>query len=130
MKVALAPSMKRRRSWRLRTQIDVGLDVSESETRQATLLTAVNTAVRAFLGGVRVRLREHGRMTVAWAEGMDMATAVETYGGTIVESLDRNHPTLVIGDVKEQPLAASFCTQPGRDGRAASSRKQGIGWRN
>ena len=35
-------------------QIDVGVGVSESETRQAMLLTAVNTAVRAFLGGVRV----------------------------------------------------------------------------
>ena len=45
-------------------------------------------------------------MAVAWADGMDMATAVETYGGTIVESLDRNHPTLVVGDMKEQPLGS------------------------
>ena len=47
-------------------QIDVGVGVGESETRQAMLLTAVNTAVRAFLGGVRVRLREHGRLGVSW----------------------------------------------------------------
>ena len=87
-------------------QIDVGVGVSESETRQAMLLTAVNTAVRAFLGGVRVRLREHGRVGVSWADGMDMATAVETYGGEIVESLDRDHPTLVVGDVKEQPVGS------------------------
>ena len=78
-------------------QIDVGVGVRESETRQAMLLTAVNAAVRAFLGGVRVRLGEQGRMDVAWADGMDMANAVETYGGEIVESLDRNHPTLVVG---------------------------------
>ena len=87
-------------------QIDVGFGVGESETRQAMLLTAVNTAVRAFLGGVRVRLREHGRVGVSWVEGMDMATAIETYGGEIVESLDRDHPTLVVGDVMEQPVGS------------------------
>ena len=41
-------------------QIDVGLGVSASETRRAMLLTAVNVASRAFLGGVRVRLHENG----------------------------------------------------------------------
>ena len=87
-------------------QIDAGVGISESETRQAMLLTAVNTAVRAFPGGVRVRLRENGRMGVSWADGMDMATAVETNGGEIVESLDRDHPTLVIGDVREQPVGS------------------------
>ena len=87
-------------------QIDVGVGVGKSETRQAMLLTAVNTAVRAFLGGVRVRLRENGRVGVSWVEGMDMATAIETYGGEIVESLDRDHPTLVIGDVMEQPVGS------------------------
>ena len=45
-------------------------------------------------------------MGVAWADGMDMATAVETYGGEIVETLDRDQPTLVIGDVKEQPVGS------------------------
>ena len=87
-------------------QIDVGIGVSKSETRQTMLLTAVNAAVRAFLGGVRVRLGENGRIGVAWADGRDMATAVATYGGEIVESLDRDHPTLVVGDVKKQPVGS------------------------
>ena len=87
-------------------QIDVGVGVGDSETLQAILLTAVNTAARAFLGGVRVRLREHGRMAVAWADGMEVATAVESYGGEIVESLDRDHPTLVVGHVNEQPVGS------------------------
>ena len=87
-------------------QIDVGVGVAESETRQAMLLTAVNTAVRAFLGGVRVRLREHGRVGVSWVQGMDIATAVETYGGEIVESLDHDHPTLVVGEVREEPVGS------------------------
>ena len=84
-------------------QIDVGVGVSESETRQAMLVTAVNAASRAFLGGVRVHLHENGPMGVGWVSGMDMASAVEKYGGEIVESLDCEHPTLVIGNVVEQP---------------------------
>ena len=87
-------------------QIDVGVGVSESETRQAMLITAVNAASRAFLGGVRVRLHENGPMGVGWVAGMDMATAVETYGGENVESLGCEHPTLVIGNVDEQPLGS------------------------
>ena len=87
-------------------QIDVGVGLGESPTRQAMLLTAVNAAVRAFLGGVRVCLREHGRVRVSWVEGMDMAAAIENYGGEIVESLDRNYPTFVIGDVREQPVGS------------------------
>ena len=84
-------------------QIDVGVDVSESETRQAMLVTAVNAASRAFLGGVRVRLPDNRLMGVGWARGMDMATTVKTYGGEIVESLECEYPTLVIGKVVEQP---------------------------
>ena len=87
-------------------QIDVGAGVSGSETRQAMLLTAVNVATRAFLGGVRVRLHENGPMGVGWVAGMDIATAVETYGGQIVESLDCEHPTLVIGNVDEQQVGS------------------------
>ena len=87
-------------------QIDVGVGVGESETRQAMLITAVNAASRAFLGGVRVRLHENGPMGVGWVAGMDMATAVETYGGEIVESLGCEHPTLVIGNVYQQPLGS------------------------
>ena len=87
-------------------QINVGRGVSESETRQAMLLTAVNVASRAFLGGVRVRLHENGPMGVGWAKGMDMTTAVGTYGGEIVESLDCEHPTLVIGNVDEQSIGS------------------------
>ena len=87
-------------------QIDVGVGVCESETRQAMLVTAVNAASRAFLGGVRVHLHENGPMAVGWVGGMDMAKAAETYGGELVESLDCEHPTLVIGNVDGQPLGS------------------------
>ena len=87
-------------------QIDVGVGVHKSETRQAMLVTAVNAASRAFLGGVRVRLHENKPMGVAWAGKVDMATAVETYGGEIVETLDCEYPTLVIGSVDEAPVGS------------------------
>ena len=87
-------------------QIDVGVGVSESATRQAMLLTAVNAASRAFLGGVRVRLHQNGPVRVGWGEGMDIATAVKAYGGEIVESLDSQHPTLVIGIVAEESVGS------------------------
>ena len=85
-------------------QIDVGVGVRDSETRQAMLVTAVNAACRAFLGGVRVRLHENKPMRVAWAGEMDMAATVRAYGGEIVESLGSEHPTLVIGNVDEAPI--------------------------
>ena len=87
-------------------QIDVGDGVIGSETRQAMLLTAVNAARRAFIGGVRVRLRNNGPMSVRWVEKLDVAASVEAFGGEIVESLDCKHPTLVIGNVAEQPLGS------------------------
>ena len=87
-------------------QIDVGGGVTESRTRQAMLLTAINAARRAFLGGVRVRLRDDGPIGAMWAEGRGLANSVEYFGGTIVVSLDRRFPTLVIGDVADVPLGS------------------------
>ncbi len=84
-------------------QIDVGSGIAESETRQAMLLTTINAAHRAFIGGVRVRLQEEGQMSLGWAEGLKVSKAVEAYGGKIVESLEFEHPTLVIGYVNEKP---------------------------
>lgn len=87
-------------------QVEVGIDVSESETRQAMLLTAFNVASRAFLGGVHVLLHENGQLCAGWAKGMHVAAAVEKYGGAIVESLDPRHPTLVIGDVQGKSVGS------------------------
>ena len=87
-------------------QIDVGREVSDSPTRQAMLLTAVNAGRRAFLGGVRVRIRADAPMSVRWAGGKDLAASVEAFGGKCVESLDDDYPTLVIGDVKDHSPGA------------------------
>ena len=85
-------------------QVDVGEGVNESNTRQAMLLTAVNAASRAFVGGVRVRIRgEGGRLRVRWGGGEGLAAAIQNFGGEIVESLEPQYPTLVIGDPNGRP---------------------------
>ena len=99
-------------------QIDVGKGITESLTRQAMLLTAVNTASRAFIGGVRVRLPENGPMAVPWAEGQDLATSVKAFGGDLVQSLEKEYPTIVVGDVAEHPSGSVvlFATWEGWSG--------------
>ncbi len=87
-------------------QLEVGSDVSQSETRQAMLLTAVNVASRAFLGGVRVLIHDNGQLNIGWANGTDMASAVRAFGGEVVESLDPSHPTLVIGDAQGRTIGS------------------------
>ena len=89
-------------------QVVVGGGVVDSETNQAVLLTTLNAARRAFLGGVRVRLDcDPGvPLTSRWAEQKDVTAVVQAYGCTVVESLDAEYPTLVIGRV-DQPLAGS-----------------------
>ena len=84
-------------------QIDAGEGLVESVTRQAMLLTAVNAASRAFLGGVRVRIHEDGPMSLRWAAGRNIARSVETFGGEIIDSFDDDYPTLVIGNVAVKP---------------------------
>ena len=84
-------------------QIVVGESVSESATRQAILLTAVNSASRAFLGGVWVKIQEDGPTRISWAKGYRIASAVKALGGEIVSQLDDSYPTLIIGNISEMP---------------------------
>ena len=62
-------------------QIVVGAGVCKSHTRQAALLTAVNAASRAFLGGVRVKLEEDFTFTTAWANGERASDVIPRYAG-------------------------------------------------
>lgn len=78
-------------------QIDVGPEAATSATAQAALLTAVNTAARAFLGGVFVRTTTDTVLATRWAAGQTLADAVRTYGGRMVTNLSDDRPTLVIG---------------------------------
>lgn len=79
-------------------QLDVGASVLTSRTRQAILLTAINCAKRAAPGGVRVRLAADGDCLVPWGHGELLSTLVGVYGGTLVDALSDDKPTIVIGD--------------------------------
>jgi hypothetical protein len=79
-------------------QIDVGAATLTSRTRQAALLTAVNCAKRAAPGGVRVRLAADGACLVPWRRGEALSAVVELFGGTVVDTLSDDKPTIVIGD--------------------------------
>jgi hypothetical protein len=99
-------------------QIDVGAGIEGSTTRQAMLVTIVNTASRAFLGGVHVRIADNPTLTVAWARGMTLAQAIERFGGVVVDSLENGYPTVTTGDVQGQ-LPGTIVLHPTWHGWAA-----------
>ena len=79
-------------------QVDVGPSVLANRTRQAMLVTAVNCAKRAAPGGVRLRLAVDGECIAPWGRGELLSKLVELYGGTVVDALSDDKPTIVIGD--------------------------------
>ena len=86
-------------------QVVVGAGVVDSETGQAVLLTTLNAARRAFIGGVRVRLDCDAGVALItrWADGNNVPAVVSGYDCAIVETLETGYPTLVIGSVDQPP---------------------------
>jgi hypothetical protein len=84
-------------------QVQVGRGIVSSHNPQAALLTAINTARRAFLGGVRVHIAEDPVLTVRWGEAMRLSEAVAAYGGTVVGDLTDDHPTIALGHLDPPP---------------------------
>ena len=86
-----------------RMQILVGSDVAESAVLQAVVLTAVNCAVRTFLGGVTV-VGGTGPIRVTLPPFHNLADAIEALGGCAARSAEPALPTLVIGDVQAEDI--------------------------
>ena len=86
-----------------RLQIVVGPDIAHSPVLQAALLTAVNCAVRTFLGGVTV-VGAAGPLRVVLPPFVDLEQAVPGFGGRMAREIDPEVPTLVIGDVNDVGL--------------------------
>lgn len=84
-----------------RLQVCIGADVALSPTRQAALLTVINAGSRAFLGGVHVTGDLDWTVSTAWGFGVEARDAIRDYGGTVVDSVDGDQPTVVIGTVGE-----------------------------
>lgn len=82
------------KSYRLR--ICVGANIASSPTRQAMLLTAVNTGVRCFLGGVEVQLAADAPLLVFCRDSQMVGEAVNQLGGEVVP-LDHNSTATVSG---------------------------------
>ena len=77
-------------------QIRVGSGIADDIAAQAALLTAVNTGHRAMLGGVRVVIDDNPVLSLPWACGLSLATAVTAFGGTIMDRLEPDRPTLLV----------------------------------
>jgi hypothetical protein len=78
-------------------QVAVGPEIDDQPAAQAALATAVNVGRRAYHGGVHVRLQTDPRLDTGWTAGLTASELVSRYGGTIVNQLDPERPTLVIG---------------------------------
>lgn len=79
-------------------QVVVGRGVAESMTRQALLVTILNTGPRAFIGDVRVCILDDALLSIAWHRDLRVSAAIERYQASIVETLDDSYPTIVIGE--------------------------------
>jgi hypothetical protein len=79
--------------------IRVGSDVAGSPTLQASLLTAVNTARRCFLGGVEVANCPDAELLVHTDGCRKLDEAIARQGGRLVDTGATDSPQIVIGDI-------------------------------
>lgn len=104
---------------RYRLRIHLGTGWADTIAGQACFLTALNTAARAFLGGVEV----HGDLTPALRvplyDGRISQAIVEELGGVIVDDPISSLPTLVLGGWPKNH-APKFCVSLSWDAWCAS----------
>src|SRR5690242_3696134 len=91
--------------------IRVGPDVASSPTKQVAVLTAVNTARRCFLGGVEVEIqRRNANLLVPWRDCRTLEQAINDLGGTTLDAIDPDLPTILVGDVND-PIRSDFAVR-------------------
>lgn len=95
---------------RYRLRIHLGYGWANTLAGQACFLTALNTAVRAFLGGVEVCGDLGFTLDVPLYQGRGALDVAEELGATVVNSTATELPTLVLGVVPNGELPA-FCVQ-------------------
>jgi hypothetical protein len=98
-----------------RLSILVGPDVAVSATKQAALLTAVNTGRRCFLGSVEVTGCPDAGLLVPWQKCRTLAEAVVSLGGTLTNRAAGATPQIVIGDANTDQ-SSDFCLRATFDG--------------
>jgi len=81
-----------------RLGVSVGEEVGHSPTLQAALLTIVNSARRALLGGIEVEGVTGMNLLVPVPCYRSLEEAVAGLGGRIVRSLESDAPLVVVGN--------------------------------
>ena len=99
---------------RYRLRIHLGHGWADTLSGQACFLTALNTAVRAFLGGVEVYGELSATLDVPLYQGRAAMGVAEELGAAVVNSAATDLPTLVLGTAPKGALPA-FCVQLGWD---------------
>lgn len=99
-----------------RLRINVGPDIAFSPTLQATLMTAVNTARRCFLGGVEVSGCPDADLLIPWQRCRSVTEAVESLQGKIVGATPSVAPLIVIGDAVIRERENEFAIRATFDG--------------
>lgn len=95
---------------RYRLRIHLGHGWANTLAGQACFLTALNTAVRAFLGGVEVYGDLDHALDVPLYQGRSACGVAEELGAAVVNNATTELPTLVLGVAPEDALPA-FCVQ-------------------
>ena len=95
-------------SYRLRLHLGSGW--AETLAGQACFLTALNTAARAFMGGVEVYGDLSPMLSVPLYEGRLACDVVKELGGEVTNSAISVVPTLVLGSQAKMTMA-NFCVR-------------------
>ncbi|MCK9381788.1 MAG: ThiF family adenylyltransferase [Sulfuritalea sp.] len=104
---------------RYRLRLHLGTGWADTLAGQACFLTTLNTAARAFLGGVEVYGDLSPVLRVPLYEGREAQTIVEELGGILATDVSLSSPTLVLGRWPEvQP--PEFCVSLEWDAWCAS----------
>ena len=100
-----------------RLTLEVGHEVAVSSTLQAAVLTAVNTASRCFLGGVKVTGTLDVPLLVRWRTCSTLEEAVANLGGQVSKLPEPGAPLLVFGQSdRVHMLAGEFAVRVTFDG--------------
>ena len=111
----------------LALQIQVGPRLDKDLAGQAALLAAINAGHRAMLGGVHVMIEDDPELSLPWAQGQNLSTAIRTHGGGIVEGHRPEHPVFVIGEPQSRSCAEAhlFAYYAGWSGGVVEAREPG-----
>jgi hypothetical protein len=113
---AATPEEARRIFEGYRLCVAIGSDVATSPTKQAALLTVVNTARRCFLGGVEVAGCPDAPLLVPWRNCRTLREAVRDLHGEFVNTVSAGIPLITIGDVVTTQVTAEFAVRATFDG--------------